>query len=144
MLLKFELLFRKFSAENGRHVGGFDMNIRLNVASLENQRRKVDTWSAIMDELNCLIDFLALETTQTSEASNENAATLLLSTTKINIAFGKWKDKLPCIYLRRFTTIHMRRNLSLVPLLIHYMFSGKTRLKAIIRFDPEPLSDFQS
>ena len=92
MLLKFKLLFRKFSAENGRHVGGFDMNIRMNVASLENQRRKVDTWSAIMDELNCLIDFLALETTQTSEASNENAATLLLSTTKINIAFGKWKD----------------------------------------------------
>ena len=143
MLVKFELVFREFSAENGRHVGGFDMNIRMNVASLENQRRKVDTWSAIMDELNCLIDFLALETTQTSEASNENAATLLLSTIKINIAFGKMV-KLPCIYLRRFTTIHMRRHLSLVPLLRHYMFSSKTRLKAIIRFDPEPLSDFQS
>ena len=68
------------------------MNIRMNVASWQNERRKADTWSAIMDELNCLIDFLALETTQTSEASNENAATLLLSTTKINIAFGKWKD----------------------------------------------------
>ena len=104
MLLKFKLLFRKFSAENGRHVGGFDMNIRMNVASWQNERRKADTWSAIMDKLNLLIDFLALEATQKRRATKTlqhyyqqpRKSILLLENGKI--------VKLSCVASGRFMT----------------------------------------
>ena len=104
MLVKFELVFREFSAENGRHVGGFDMNIRMNVASWQNERRKADTWSAIMDELNLLIDFLALGATQKRRATKTQQhyynkprkSILLLENGKI--------VKLSCVASGRFMT----------------------------------------